>query len=60
MGVGKKVLGLVSLLLMLALWASYFYVFKENRDGQLGGAFDSTAWCGTHRPAMPRYWARIN
>jgi hypothetical protein len=46
-GVGKKVLGLIALLLMLALWASYFYVFKENRDGQLGGAFDSTAWCGT-------------
>ncbi|WP_256578028.1 hypothetical protein [Pseudomonas sp. FSL W5-0299] len=30
MGVGKKVLGLIALLLMLALWASYFYVFKEG------------------------------
>jgi hypothetical protein len=32
---------------MLALWACYVYVFKDNRDGLLGGAFDSTAWCGT-------------
>jgi hypothetical protein len=32
---------------MLALWACYGYVFKDNRDGLLGGAFDSTAWCGT-------------
>lgn len=47
MSAGKKILGLISLLLMLALWASYVYVFKENRDGLLGGAFDSTAWCGT-------------
>ncbi|MHC8344358.1 hypothetical protein [Pseudomonas sp. RT6P73] len=47
MSVGKKILGLIALLLIVALWASYFYVFKENRDGQLGGAFDSTAWCGT-------------
>jgi len=44
---GKKILGLISLVLMLALWASYVYVFKDNRDGLLGGAFDSTAWCGT-------------
>jgi hypothetical protein len=44
---GKKILGLISLLLMLALWACYVYVFKDNRDGLLGGAFDSTAWCGT-------------
>jgi hypothetical protein len=42
-----KDLGLTALLLMLTLWASYFYVFKENRDGQLGGAGESTAWCGT-------------
>ncbi|WP_426200979.1 hypothetical protein [Pseudomonas sp. TWP3-1] len=47
MTVGKKILGLTALLLMLMLWASYFYVFKENRDGQLGGANQSTAWCGT-------------
>ncbi|MCF4998548.1 hypothetical protein GIW70_25945 [Pseudomonas syringae] len=44
---GKKILGLVALLLMVTLWASYLYVFKENRDGQLGGANESTAWCGT-------------
>ena len=47
MSAGKKILGLISLVLMLALWASYVYVFKDNRDGLLGGAFDSTAWCGT-------------
>ncbi|CRL47089.1 hypothetical protein [Pseudomonas sp. URMO17WK12:I11] len=47
MSAGKKILGLISLMLMLALWASYVYVFKDNRDGLLGGAFDSTAWCGT-------------
>ncbi|WP_166215808.1 hypothetical protein [Pseudomonas atagonensis] len=47
MSPGKKILGLTALLLMLTLWASYFYVFKENRDGQLGGAGESTAWCGT-------------
>lgn len=46
MSAGKKILGLTALLLMLTLWASYFYVFKENRDGQLGGAGESTAWCG--------------
>jgi hypothetical protein len=44
---GKKILGLTAMLLMLTLWASYFYVIKENRDGQLGGAGESTAWCGT-------------
>ena len=47
MSAGKKILGLISLMLMLALWASYVYVFKDNRDGLLGGAFDSMAWCGT-------------
>lgn len=47
MSAGKKILGLISLMLMLALWASYVYVFKDNRDGLMGGAFDSTAWCGT-------------
>ncbi|MGE8188273.1 hypothetical protein [Pseudomonas sp. NPDC086278] len=47
MGVGKKILGLIALLLMLALWGSYVYLFQENRDGRLGGTFDSTAWCGT-------------
>ncbi|WP_085582458.1 MULTISPECIES: hypothetical protein [unclassified Pseudomonas] len=47
MAAGKKILGLTALLLMLTLWASYFYVFNENRDGQLGGAGDSRAWCGT-------------
>lgn len=44
---GKKILGLTASLLLLTLWASYFYVFKENRDGQLGGVGESTAWCGT-------------
>jgi hypothetical protein len=44
---GKKILGLTALLLMLTLWASYFYVFNQNRDGQLGGVGESTAWCGT-------------
>jgi hypothetical protein len=47
LGAGKKILGLIALLLMAALWGSYFYVFKENRNGQLGDAFDSYAWCGT-------------
>lgn len=47
MGAGKKILGLIALLLMAALWGSYFYVFKENRNGQLGDAFDSYARCGT-------------
>ena len=47
MSPGKKILGLTASLLLLTLWASYFYVFKENRDGQLGGVGDSTAWCGT-------------
>ncbi|MBB3238644.1 hypothetical protein FHW68_000116 [Pseudomonas sp. Tn43] len=47
MSVGKKVLGLFALLLMAALWGSYFYVFKENRNGQLGETFSSYAWCGT-------------
>ena len=47
MSVGKKILGLTPLLLMLTLWGGYFYVFQENRGGQLGGAFDSYAWCGT-------------
>ena len=47
MSVGKRILGLIALSLMLGLWGSYFYLFQENRDGQLGGAFDSTAWCGT-------------
>jgi hypothetical protein len=45
--VGKKILGLTALMLMLTLWGGYFYVFQENRGGQLGGAFDSYAWCGT-------------
>ncbi|QXH70708.1 hypothetical protein KSS92_15215 [Pseudomonas atacamensis] len=47
MSPGKKILGLTASLLLLTLWASYFYVFKENRDGQLGGVGESTAWCGT-------------
>ncbi|TPG83853.1 hypothetical protein [Pseudomonas mandelii] len=47
MSVGKKILGLTAFLLMLTLWGAYFYVFQENRGGQLGGAFDSYAWCGT-------------
>lgn len=47
MSVGKKVLGLIALLLMLALWGSYFYLFQEDREGQLAGARDSYAWCGT-------------
>lgn len=47
MSFGKKILGLTAGLLMLTLWGGYFYVFQENRDGQLGGASDSTAWCGT-------------
>ena len=47
MSVGKKILGLTAFLLMLTLWGGYFYVFQENRGGQLGGAFDSYAWCGT-------------
>jgi hypothetical protein len=44
---GKKILGLTALLLLLTLWASYVYLFNENRDGQLGGVGESTAWCGT-------------
>ncbi|WP_460143202.1 hypothetical protein [Pseudomonas sp. S3_B08] len=47
MSAGKKILGLTASLLLLTLWASYFYVFKENRDGHLGGVGESTAWCGT-------------
>ncbi|VVP83072.1 hypothetical protein PS925_00658 [Pseudomonas fluorescens] len=47
MSPGKKILGLTALLLMVTLWASYFYVFKENSGGQLGGVGESTAWCGT-------------
>lgn len=47
MSFGKKILGLTASLLMLTLWAGYFYVFQENRGGQLGGAYDSSAWCGT-------------
>ncbi|MFJ7794312.1 hypothetical protein [Pseudomonas sp. NPDC096950] len=47
MSFGKKILGLTAFLLMLTLWAGYIYVFQENRGGQLGGAYDSTAWCGT-------------
>ncbi|MFJ7312663.1 hypothetical protein ACIQVE_07800 [Pseudomonas sp. NPDC098747] len=47
MSPGKKILCLTALLLMLTLWASYFYVFNQNRDGQLGGVGESTAWCGT-------------
>jgi len=43
---GKKILGLTALLLLLTLWASYVYLFNENRDGQLGGVGESTAWCG--------------
>nr|WP_274706028.1 MULTISPECIES: hypothetical protein [unclassified Pseudomonas] len=34
------------MLLLLTLWASYVYLFNENRDGQLGGVGESTAWCG--------------
>lgn len=44
---GKKILGLTASLLLLTLWASYFYLFKENRNGQLGSVGESTAWCGT-------------
>ena len=47
MSPGKKILGLTALLLMLTLWASYFLVFNQSRDGQLGGVGESTAWCGT-------------
>ncbi|EJM81235.1 hypothetical protein [Pseudomonas sp. GM60] len=47
MSAGKKVLGLVAVLLMAALWGSYVYLFQENRDGQLGASTDSSAWCGT-------------
>ncbi|KPN90871.1 hypothetical protein [Pseudomonas nunensis] len=47
MSFGKKILGLTAFLLMLTLWGGYIYVFQENRGGQLGGAYDSTAWCGT-------------
>lgn len=47
MSPGKKILGLTALLLLLTLWASYVYLFNENRDGQLGGVGESTAWCGT-------------
>ncbi|MFH0021479.1 hypothetical protein ACFZAC_07685 [Pseudomonas fluorescens] len=46
MSPGKKILGLTALLLLLTLWASYVYLFNENRDGQLGGVGESTAWCG--------------
>lgn len=47
MSPGKKILGLTALLLLLTLWASYVYLFNENRDGQLGGVGENTAWCGT-------------
>lgn len=47
MSPGKKILGLTASLLLLTLWASYVYLFNENRDGQLGGVGESTAWCGT-------------
>ncbi|WP_434710976.1 hypothetical protein J3P75_13010 [Pseudomonas sp. R1-1] len=47
MSPGKKILGLTALLLLLTLWASYVYLFNENRNGQLGGVGESTAWCGT-------------
>lgn len=47
MSPGKKILGLTALLLLLTLWASYVYLFSENRNGQLGGVGESTAWCGT-------------
>ena len=47
MNMGKKVLGLIALVLMAALWGSYFYLFQENRDGQLADATGSYAWCGT-------------
>lgn len=47
MSVGKKILGLMALLLMVALWGSYFYLFQENRDGQFGDSLDNYAWCGT-------------
>lgn len=46
MSPGKKILGLTALLLLLTLWASYIYLFNENRNGQLGGVGESTAWCG--------------
>ncbi len=46
MSPGKKILGLTALLLLLTLWASYVYLFNENREGQLGGVGESTAWCG--------------
>ncbi|MFJ7313499.1 hypothetical protein ACIQVE_12145 [Pseudomonas sp. NPDC098747] len=47
MSAGKKILGLMALVLMLFLWGSYIYVFKENHDGRLSGSVGSTAWCGT-------------
>ncbi|MEB0048277.1 MULTISPECIES: hypothetical protein [unclassified Pseudomonas] len=46
MSFGKKILGLTALLLMAILWGGYFYVFQENRGGQLGAAVDNEAWCG--------------
>jgi len=43
---GKKILGLVSLLVMLSLWGGFFYVYQSSRDGHLGGMFDSYGSCG--------------
>jgi hypothetical protein len=37
----------MALMLMLSLWGSYLYVFKDSRDGLLGDALGSSIWCGT-------------
>lgn len=58
MSFGKKILGLISLALLLLLWGGYVYVFQDVRDGQYGDLFDSRAWCGSPPPSGESYYKK--
>lgn len=56
--VAKKILGLFSLLLILALWVGYFYVYQDARSGRLGDTFDSYGLCGNTSSDPLNYFKR--
>ncbi|MGE7955246.1 hypothetical protein ACQKQA_01400 [Pseudomonas sp. NPDC089530] len=58
MSLAKKILGLFSLLLILALWVGYFYLYQDARSGRLGDTFDSYGTCGSPSSSSPDFFAR--
>lgn len=55
---GKKILCLLSLSVLLALWGGYFYLYSEVEDGRLGSFFDSGASCGHPLPSDQQFFKK--